>query len=211
MDLIHVAAGDLDTGSKGSVSFGTEGAGGLNVDFDNGIATLRHVPSTSPASSPSSLSSDDPCNRSTRDSSSPNCAYRTLTPDDESWSSSLRIDTLDLYDLGGHATPAFEEQLVLKPQSNIDRYSVNTERFRVDEFKTYVTVATWRRFINEGYFPSTRLALSLFPPHAFFVLSSNPGCAPFAADPILQFLLCLALSFRGVVTAGAKPRLLDLV
>lgn len=105
MDLIHIAAGDLDAGSKGSLSFGTEGKSGLSVDFDSGIATLRHVPSTNRASSSHS-------DLSTRGSS----AYRTVTPSDRSWSSSLRIHTIDLYDLGGHATPPFEEQLSPKPR-----------------------------------------------------------------------------------------------
>ena len=119
MDLIHVAAGHLDTGSKGSLSFGTEEKSGLSVDFDSGIATLRYVPSTSRASSHSDLS--------TRDSG----AYSTITPSDNSWSSSLRIQTIDLYDLGGHATPPFEESLSPKPRLR----TPSPEPHRIQVFK----------------------------------------------------------------------------
>ena len=110
MDLIHIAAGDLDTGSKGKLSFGTAGKSGLSVDFDTGIATLRHVPSTS------RTSYSDPSDLSTRDSHS----YRPLTPSttalDKPWSSSFRIHSLNLYELGGDVTPPFEEQLDPKPR-----------------------------------------------------------------------------------------------
>ena len=111
MDLIHItAASHLHPGSKGSLSFGSENASGLSVDFDTGVATLRNLPSNRVSSSDTDLS--------TRTS----CAYHAVTPStipahqDKSCSSSLRIHTLSLYDLGGHATAPFEEQMVPKPR-----------------------------------------------------------------------------------------------
>ena len=129
MDLIHVATRNLDTGSKGSMRFGIEGASGLSVDFDTGIATLRNVPSNRASSSSSDTNSSNLS--STRNSS----AYHTVTPptqnpaDRKAWCSSLRVHTLELYDLGGHATPPFEETLVPRPR--LRRPSPEEIRIRV--------------------------------------------------------------------------------
>ena len=136
MDLVHVtAASELKkTGSKGKLRFGFgtgESASGLCVDFDTGIATLRYVPvglgppscSDSDTDTPSDLA---PTSTRALRSSSPDpdgaSAYHTVTATvtppaaGPVSSSSLRIDTLSLYDLGGHATPPFEERMSPKPR-----------------------------------------------------------------------------------------------
>ena len=121
MDLIHITLSDPESGTKGSLRFGPEGASGLTVDFDSGIATLRNI----------TLSKDEDTthqegnqNREKRPSTPTGSTYRTIssstTPGDnpakEDWATSLRIQKLTLYDLGGHATAPFEEQLAPKPQ-----------------------------------------------------------------------------------------------
>ena len=110
MDLIHIINGDTRGGRKGRLRFGVEGGSGLFVDFDSGIATMRSF---------NTIESE--ANRD-KQPSSHNSVYHSTSPSANgdkpanNWETSLRIQKLDLYDLGGHATPPFEEQLLEKPR-----------------------------------------------------------------------------------------------
>ena len=113
MDLIHVKNSDPESGTKGGLRFGAEGASGLSVDFDTGIATFRIITS-SPGDGNLSNRNEGPPN--------PTCAYHTISSPTnerqpaEDQSTSLMVKRLEIYDLGGHATEPFEEQLAKKPQ-----------------------------------------------------------------------------------------------
>ena len=98
MDLIHLINNDDDetkSGKRGGLRFGVEGGSGLYVDFDSGVATLSNT---------------------SAQTSAPNNTYRSSGTTTTNWTTSMRIEKLDLYDLGGHATAPFEEQLVPKPR-----------------------------------------------------------------------------------------------
>lgn len=121
MDLIHITISDPESGTKGSLRFGPEGASGLNVDFDSGIATLRNI---TPSKDEDTTHQEGNQKREKGPSTPTGSTYHTIspstTPSDnpakEDWATSLRIQKLTLYDLGGHATAPFEEQLAQKPQ-----------------------------------------------------------------------------------------------
>ena len=113
MDLIHIIDGDIETGRKGGLKFGTEGGSGLVVDLDSGIAKLRNV-TTSKDDADQALQNEKP--------PTPNNAYHSISAlanggkPARDWETIMRIQKLEIYDLGGHATPAFEEQLAEKPR-----------------------------------------------------------------------------------------------
>lgn len=114
MDLIHVINGDAESGRKGGLRFGAEDGRGLSVDFDSGTATLRNV--TTIAQDATHLKQSER-NPSPRDS-----AYHSISPSANgekhagSRETSMRIRRLEIFDLGGHATAPFEEELAEKPQ-----------------------------------------------------------------------------------------------
>ena len=120
MDLIHITNSDAESSTKGSLRFGAEGASGLSVDFDSGIATLSNIT----PSKDEDTTNQEGNQRQKRPSTPTGSTYHTVsaaTPNDgnpanEDWETSLRIEKLELYDLGGHATAPFEEQLAQKPQ-----------------------------------------------------------------------------------------------
>ena len=113
MDLIHIIDDDKESGRKGGLRFGAEGGNGLCVDFDSGIATLRNN-----ATSKDGAIQDEASEKA----SPPSSAYRSIDSSANEgkaaniWETSMRIQKLDLYDLGGHATVPFEEQLAEKPR-----------------------------------------------------------------------------------------------
>ena len=113
MDLIHMLDGDIETGRRAGIRFGTEGGSGLVVDLDSGIAKLRNV-TTSKHDADQALQSEKP--------STPRNAYRSISAlangckPASAWEIIMRIQRLEIYDLGGHATPPFEEQLAEKPR-----------------------------------------------------------------------------------------------
>lgn len=106
MDLAQITDSEL--------KFGAEEASGLRVDFTRGVATLKSVGSEQDSAD---LLTQSP------DPSSLSSTYHTLEPSansinpshTQSWFSSLVIDKFEVYDLGGHATLPFEEQLYPKP------------------------------------------------------------------------------------------------
>ena len=114
MDLIHIIDGDAKSGRKGGVRFGAEGGSGIFLDFDKGIATIRSL-----------KAAENETNQNTQSEkpSTPQTAYRSIStstngegePASE-WETRLQIQKLELYDLGGHTTVPFEEQLAAKPQ-----------------------------------------------------------------------------------------------
>ena len=99
MDLIHIINSDPERGKKGGLQFGAESGSGLFVDFETGTAALK------------SLRESENANPST-----PSNTYDSLSPPTHDWETRLQIQKLEIYDLGGDATPPFEEQLVPKPQ-----------------------------------------------------------------------------------------------
>ena len=113
MDLIYIKDRDPESGTKGGLRFGAEGASGLSVDFDTGIATFRIITS-SPGDGNLFNRDEGPRN--------PTSSYHTISsPTNERQpakdrSTSLMVQKLEIYDLGGHATEPFEEQLAQKPQ-----------------------------------------------------------------------------------------------
>ena len=118
MDLIHLTNPDPKTGKKGGLRFGSEGESGLSVDFDTGIATLRNTPTSKPSASHTNIPSEKekaspPITSAYHTLNSPATANKNTT---DTWTTRVRIQTLNLYDLGGHATAPFEEQLAQKPQ-----------------------------------------------------------------------------------------------
>ena len=100
MDLIHITANDAKTNTKGSLTFGAKDTTGLHVDFTNRTATLKNTTTTTP-STPT-----HPQQPATYHPTSPASDLET----------SLRIQHLEIYNLGGHATTPFEEQLAEKPR-----------------------------------------------------------------------------------------------
>ena len=113
MDLIHIIDGDTERGRKGGLRFGPEDGSGLYVDFDSGIATFRNV-----TTSKDGVVQDKQGGKL----SNPNNAYHSINSSANggkaanSWGTSMQIQKLEIYDLGGHATAPFEEQLAGKPQ-----------------------------------------------------------------------------------------------
>lgn len=115
MDLIHIIDGDKENGMKGGLRFGQEGGSGLSVAFNTGTATLKNF-STPENEANHSQQSDD--------SSPPHSSsYHSINPDaiedkpaNNNWETSMRIQKFEIYDLGGHATVPFEEQLAEKPR-----------------------------------------------------------------------------------------------
>lgn len=113
MDLIHIINDDTKSGRKGGLRFGAEGGSGLCVDFDSGIATLKNV-----TTNKDDANQDKPSEKP----SPPKSAYHSVNSSANTcnaannWESSIRIQKLELYDLGGHATVPFEEQLPEKPR-----------------------------------------------------------------------------------------------
>lgn len=121
MDLIHLTDSDPESGTKGVLRFGAEGESGLYVDFNSGIATLRSV--TTSKGDDASNNREKPSEKKT--STSPNnSAYHSVDSSAanagettaKNWETTLRIQKLELYDLGGHATTPFEEQSAEKPR-----------------------------------------------------------------------------------------------
>ena len=109
MDLIHIINDDTEIGRKGGLRFGAEGGSGLCVDFDSGIATLRNVTTSEDGANQDKESGNVP--------PTPTSSYHAIAPPADrghpagNWSSSLSIQKFELYDLGGHATAPFQEQL----------------------------------------------------------------------------------------------------
>lgn len=110
MDLIHIINSDTESGKKGGLRFGAENGSGLFVDFDNGTATLECLPPPENGKDQSKQSPNPSAHRNTYHSISPPAQVSN------DWETRLQIQKLEIYDLGGHATPPFEEQLVPKPQ-----------------------------------------------------------------------------------------------
>ena len=113
IDLIHMTDSDAETGRKGGLKFGAEGGSGLFVDFDSGIATLRNV-----TTNKNEADQDKQSEKHSR----PSSTYHSISSfanggnPAEDWETSLRIQKLEIYDLGGHVTAPFEEQLAEKPR-----------------------------------------------------------------------------------------------
>lgn len=114
MDLIHILTDDLENGRKGGLRFGAEGSSGLFADFDSGIATLRHITKNEDDSNQEPRSENPP---------TPNNAYHPISAlahgeerSTSDWETVMRIQKLEIYDLGGHVTPPFEEELAQKPR-----------------------------------------------------------------------------------------------
>lgn len=113
MDLIHIIDDDIESGKRGGLRFGIEGESGLLVDFDTGIAKLRNVTASK---------HDADQEKQTEKPPTPNSAYHCISAlanggkPASAWETVMRIQKLEIYDLGGHATPPFEEQLAEKPR-----------------------------------------------------------------------------------------------
>ncbi|CAD6590268.1 MAG: hypothetical protein ASARMPREDX12_004235 [Alectoria sarmentosa] len=113
MDLIHVAESDSGSGTRGGLRFGAENGSGLFVDFDSGLAVLRNV-TTNKGEANQDKQSEKP--------STPNSSYHSVSPSNNeekpanNWESRMRVQKFEIYDLGGHATAPFEEQLAEKPR-----------------------------------------------------------------------------------------------
>lgn len=113
MDLIHITESDSESGTKGGLRFGAENGSGLFVDFDSGLATLRNV-TTNKDEAKQDKQSEKP--------SILNSAYHFISPfkNEEklvnNWETRMRVQKLEIYALGGHATSSFEEQLAEKPR-----------------------------------------------------------------------------------------------
>ena len=121
MDLIHLTDSDPESGTKGGLRFGAEGESGLCVDFNSGIATLRNV--TMSKEDDANNNQEKPTEKKT--STAPkNSAYHSVDSSTanaceaaaKNWETNLRIQKFKLYNLGGHATTPFEEQLAEKPR-----------------------------------------------------------------------------------------------
>lgn len=114
MDLIHIISGGTENGKEGGLRFGAEGGSGLFVDFDSGIATLRNVTTITEDATQNTQSEKEP--------STPSSAYYSICPSADgdkpanNWETSMRVQKFEIYDLGGHATAPFEEELAEKPQ-----------------------------------------------------------------------------------------------
>ena len=112
-DLIHILTDDFKSVRKGSLRLGAEDGSGLFADFDSGIAGLKSVITSKEDITQEPQSEKHP---------PPSNAYHSinpLTPDDKpacDRETVMRIQKLEIYDLGGHATPPFEEQLAQKPR-----------------------------------------------------------------------------------------------
>ena len=113
MDLIHVTNGDIGSRRAGGLRFGTEGGIGLFVDFDSGIAKLKNVITSTCGADHEQQGEKPPFTNNVYHSISASMDGGELTSD---WETVMRIQKLEIYDLGGHATPPFEEQLAEKPQ-----------------------------------------------------------------------------------------------
>lgn len=113
MNLIHIIDDDKENARKGGLRFGAEGGSGLLVEFDTGTATLRNF------NAPENEANQD---EQSEKSSNPNSFYHSIGPSPNEgklandWETSMRIQNFEVYDLGGHATVPFEEQLTEKPR-----------------------------------------------------------------------------------------------
>ena len=110
MDLIHIINSDTESRRKGGLQFGAENGNGLFVDFDNGTATLKHFHAPE---------NEKDQSKQTVKPSTHSSAYHSISPPAQvstDWETRIEIRKLQIYDLGGHPTPPFEEQPVPKPQ-----------------------------------------------------------------------------------------------
>lgn len=98
------------------------------MDFDNGIAKLRNVTTSKHDADQEGQSEKPP---------TPNNAYHSISAlanggkPASDWETIMRIQKLEIYDLGGHATPPFEEQLAEKPRLRTP--SPKTQRIQVSK------------------------------------------------------------------------------
>lgn len=121
MDLIHLIDSDPESGTKGELRFGAEGESGLCVDFTSGIATLRNVTArTADNANNNKKNNQETPNEKNPSKATTNSTYHSAdsstanadgTPAANNWCITLRIQKFELYNLGGHATPPFEESL----------------------------------------------------------------------------------------------------
>ena len=113
MDLIHILSNNSESGKKCGLIFGAEGSSGLFADLDNGIATLKNITTDKDDTNQEPSSEKPP---------PPNNAYHSISAlshadkPAKDWETVMRIQKLKIYDLGGHETPPFEEQLARKPR-----------------------------------------------------------------------------------------------
>ena len=118
MDLIHFNINDDDNaknGKKGGLRFGAEGGSGLYVDFDSGIATLSNI-TTITSKNDTDTDQTTPSEKISNPINTYHSSANADTTTTTNWTTSIRIANLSLYDLGGHATAPFEDQLVPQPQ-----------------------------------------------------------------------------------------------
>lgn len=120
MDLIHLTDSDPEIGTKGSLRFGAEGESGLYVDFIKGIATLKNaiMSEEDDANNNQGNPSEKNPSKKPKDSAyhSVDSAANAAESATNNWETNLRIQKFELYDLGGHATAPFEENLAEKPR-----------------------------------------------------------------------------------------------
>lgn len=101
MDLITVIHDNEELepsgdGGKGGLRFGAEGANGLSIDFNTGIASIKSICTTT-AKGKDVLGEKDSLHEKHEDGH----LYQEISPQHPAWATNMRIERFEVFDLGG--------------------------------------------------------------------------------------------------------------